>query len=352
MAPKNVKMDLSSFLADDTFGGSTDSWADDFDPTVLENNGGTIDLGFTIPSQEASIPENPPYTARIASFPQQTTQEDIKDFFWNNLALIDQDVEDFYCPKDADGSLKNFAFITFSSRELLIDALTLNDQPIHGKPVYVSAAKPSKNQRAPRQSRFDSSNDDFEWGSAKGSRIAREPRESRFSARNEDFEWGAARGSKAQPEPQQRSFRENREPREPKEPRAPRNDDFEWGAARGSKVQPEPQQKPFRENKEQRKPKPAKVDDFEWGSRGSMLEKGTKKPASSTTSTGSTKTKSEQPVVGPKRSLFSVLQTEDDDENDDNEEEQNDEKSSNVEDITKAATELSLEEENGWTIKK
>lgn len=122
---KNVKMDLSSFLADDTFGSATDSWADEFDPSMIQNPSSTIDIGFELPSSEPVIPEQPPYTARIASFPDGTTEDDLRNFFVEGLKLAEPEkaIEDFYCPKDLDGSLKPFAFITFVTRELLVAAL-------------------------------------------------------------------------------------------------------------------------------------------------------------------------------------------------------------------------------------
>lgn len=316
---KNVKMDLSSFLADDTFGSATDSWADEFDPSMIQNPSSTIDIGFELPSSEPVIPEQPPYTARIASFPDGTTEDDLRNFFVEGLKLAEPEkaIEDFYCPKDLDGSLKPFAFITFVTRELLVAALALNDQPIHNRAVYVSVAKPSKRERRSNQewgsargSRPGHFEDeaDIDWSGARGGRSQREPyqrdsfqreprreeveinwdgarggreppvrdddrsfrgpsRERRPLPRDEDFNWGSARGSQTQPEVQERSFRGP--PRERTGP--PREDNFNWGAARGSQTQPEVQERHFRSAPRERHAEP-KDDSFNWGAaRGSLL---------------------------------------------------------------------------------
>lgn len=393
---KNIKMDLSSFLADETFGAPTESWADDFDPSMIQNTNSTVDIGFDIPVNEPTIPENGPFTARISSFSADTTEQELKDFFVKGLYLSNPDtvIEDFYCPKDQDGNLKNFAFITFITKELLLDALALNDKPIHNKPVYVSVAKPSKNARQPRGSRFGGGrfeDDSMDWNGARGSRAPRErreevqidwdsarggkvpptrgPREFREPRgprppRDDNFDWGA-RGSMVQSENPE--FRAPREPREPRASRAPREDTFDWGGARGSLTQPEVQERQFRgPPREKREPKDdsfdwngargslaqpevkktfkPKTDDFEWGARGSMLKKQTATPAAKVD-------KKETPKpVGPQKSVFSVLQTEDDEDEDDEEEKPTTTASKKTDDdIVKATSNLSLDDEDGWT---
>lgn len=392
---KNIKMDLSSFLADETFGSATDSWADDFDPSMIQNTNSTVDIGFDIPVNEPAIPENGPFTARISSFSADTTEEELRDFFIKGLYLSNPDtvIEDFYCPKDPDGNLKNFAFITFITKELLIDALALNDKPIHNKPVYVSVAKPSKNARQPRGSRFGGGrfeDDSMDWNGARGARTPRErreevqidwdsarggkmppprgPREFRESRgprppRDDNFDWGA-RGSKTQPETPE--FRALREPREPREPRAPKEDSFDWGGARGSLTQPEvPERQSRGPPREKREPKDdsfdwnvargslvqpevkktykPKTDDFEWGARGSMLKKPT------TISTTKVEKKETSKHDGPKKSVFSVLQTEDDDEDEDEEKSTTATSTKLDDNIVKATSNLSLGDEDGWT---
>ena len=343
---KNVKMDLSSFLADDTFGSATDSWADEFDPSMIQNPSSTIDIGFELPSSEPVIPEQPPYTARIASFPDGTTEDDLRNFFVEGLKLAEPEkaIEDFYCPKDLDGSLKPFAFITFVTRELLVAALALNDQPIHNRAVYVSVAKPSKRERRSNQewgsargSRPGHFEDeaDIDWSGARGGRSQREPyqrdsfqreprreeveinwdgarggreppvrdddrsfrgppRERTGPPREDNFNWGAARGSQTQPEVQERHFRSA-----PRERHAePKDDSFNWGAARGSLLNTEPR----------RTYQPPKPDNLDWEAKGSMLnkEKAQAKPQPKTE-------KKESTIDGPKKSMFSVLQDEDED---------------------------------------
>ena len=393
MAPKkNVKMDLSTFLSDDTFGTQTDSWADEFDPSMLQNTNSTIDIGFNLPTQEPEIPEDGPFTARISAFPDYCTEDDLRNFFIDGLHLAnpDQFIEDFRCPRERDGSLKNFAFITFATKELLLEALELNDKPIHNKPVYVSVAKPSKNAREPRGSRYGSrfGDEDLDWG-ARGSMSA-QPRRRREDI---DLDWGSARSGMSQPsmerrefrgpprerapreenldwsargtlqqnEPERREFRgpprerapreenldwgargtlqqnepERREYRAPRKERAPKEDDLDWSALRGSKLQQQPVRRSFK----------PKTDDFEWGARGSMLKEQEKKRSSQPE-------KKETPVDGPKKSIYSVLANEDSDEEDEEEgekQQQQKEAKDSSEEITQATSNLHIGDEAGWT---
>ena len=277
MPPKKntVKMDLNAFLADDTYGSAADSWADDFDPSML-NPSSTVDLGINLLPKEPEIPDRPPYTARIASFPDGTPAEDIRNFFVDGLKLSNPDavIEDFYCPKDFEGNMKHFAFITFTTRELLVDALALNQHPLDGKPVTVGVAHPPKNDRAPRGQR--SYDDNLDWGSARGSaqqrdfdsRGFRPPRERR-EPMDENLDWGAARGTVQQKEFDSREFRGP-----PRERRPPMDENLDWGAGRGSAIQKEFEPRQFRERGPPRERREPAQDDFDWGAgRGSAVQK-------------------------------------------------------------------------------
>lgn len=262
---KNIKLDLGSFLTDTTFGSSSnDSWADDFDPSMLSNSasvGINIDLGL----DEPPIPENPPYTARIASLPPDCTGEDIEDFITNGLKLdsFDKYVEDFFVPRDL--AEKGYSFVTFTSRDLLVDVLNLNNHLINGKQVYVSVAKPPKNprqERGPPRGRYESNVD---WSNARGSATSIPARENRpFPPRGDrrplpDSDWSGARGSATSI-----PARENR-PFPPRGERRPQPD-ADWSGARGSAASiPVRESRPFPPRGE-RKPQP----EADWsGARGS-----------------------------------------------------------------------------------
>ena len=274
MPPKknNVKMDLSSFL--DNFGEAEDSWADEFDPSMLETNNSSVDVGVSIeiPNKETEIPDAPPYTARISSLPDGVEEFEIKDFFAKGLKVsnIDSVLDDFYCPRDHDGNMKHFAFITFNSRELLVDALELNQKAIKNRPVTVGVAHPSKKERAPRGNRRYEDDNSLDWGAARGSATPREfnpssfrtsgpPRERRRE--EPDFDWGAARGTATPKEFNPNSFRTSGPPRE----RRREEPDFDWGAARGTATPKEFNPNSFRTSGPPRERKTQPADDFNWG---------------------------------------------------------------------------------------
>ncbi|OWB77198.1 RNA binding protein [[Candida] boidinii] len=274
---KGVKMDLGSFLADDSYG---DSWADDdFDVSSLSvptkstgpsARGGAP--GFGAPSapgfgassepaferKEYPIPDAPPYTARFSNLPWDTNEEEIHDFIAEQLSIADplQDILRFKAPTDrATGRLRGFAFVTFSTRELLEEALKLNGSHFHERSYYVSVAAPEKDddRNSGRGSRFGGPSDS-DWGSVRGEHAQggyrgddRPPRRERRE--EPDLDWGSARENVDQPsnprpiEDRQHSFRRGDRHGEEQGDRPPRRErreepELDWGSARETADQP------------------------------------------------------------------------------------------------------------------
>ena len=357
MPPKknNVKMDLSSFL--DNFGEAEDSWADEFDPSMLETNNSSVDVGVSIdiPNKEPEIPDAPPYTARISSLPDGVEEFEIKDFFAKGLKVsnIDSVLDDFYCPRDHDGNMKHFAFITFNSRELLVDALELNQKAIKNRPVTVGVAHPSKKERVPRGNRRYEDDNSLDWGAARGSATPREfnpssfrtsgpPRERRRE--EPDFDWGAARGTATPKEFNPNSFRSSGPPRERKTQPA---DEFNWGAVRGTATPKEFNPNSFRSSGPPKERKAQPADDFEWGARGSLLKQKTEEAQKKAAAKPETNNNKAESVVtnGPQKSMFSVLQNDEEDDEEEVQEEQN----KDVDEVTKSTAKLSVEGDE-WTV--
>ncbi|CAB4255603.1 similar to Saccharomyces cerevisiae YPR163C TIF3 Translation initiation factor eIF-4B, has RNA annealing activity [Maudiozyma barnettii] len=279
MAPpkKTVKMDLNSFLNDDTF---TSSWSeDDVDLNniriPIENTsantipleelmaerkaanaggnsfnqggrtGGHLDPalggsgnGMRRAHEEYPVPNEPPYRAIINNIPWDISPEGVKAWVEDGLAKPDS-VEDVDLPVNVSDPtrLKGLAFITLKEREDLVQALTFNATKLNDRTVYVSVA-------APRRGGFRSGGGDFDWGAARGSNY-----EASGPGREEpNLDWGAARGSNFQSSrpPRERreepnldwdsargsNFQNSRPPREPREPRD--EPELNWDSARGS----------------------------------------------------------------------------------------------------------------------
>lgn len=241
MAPpkKTVKMDLNSFLNDDTFGSS---WAEE----EVDLNKITIPIeslkANTIPLEELAaakhsgavggggnfrgsrldpalgggrrefgdrveypVPDHPPYRAIINNIPWDISPEGVQAWVEDGLQK-EGSVEDVDLPRSMKDPtrLKGIAFITLKERDDLVHTLTFNGTKLNERTVYVSVA-------APRRDGFRGG-DDFDWNGARGSNF-----QSSGDAAGPDLDWGAARGS---------NYQERRERRE--EP------NLDWGVARGS----------------------------------------------------------------------------------------------------------------------
>ncbi|CAI4860693.1 BFH_collapsed_G0057640.mRNA.1.CDS.1 [Saccharomyces cerevisiae] len=245
MAPpkKTVKkMDLTSFLNDDTFGSS---WAEeDVDLNKITipietANANTIPLselahaknnsnntrsggfggsfggrsrldpalggGSSDRREEYPVPDAPPYRAVINNIPWDITPEGVQAWVEDGLVKPEA-VEEVVLPKNLRDPtrLKGNAFVTLKERADLVAVLKFNGTKLNERTVYVSVAAPRRGGGA-----------DVDWSSARGSNFQGDGREDA-----PDLDWGAARGS---------NFRGPRRERE--------EVDIDWTAARGSNFQ-------------------------------------------------------------------------------------------------------------------
>ncbi|CAD1813624.1 RNA recognition motif family protein [Candida parapsilosis] len=314
MAPKkNVKMDLGSFLADDTYGGT--SWADE--EVDLNSIGLSLDKSTTEapiggkPSfsglgggegrfqeqrkerKEYPVPDKPPYVARVSNLPWEVTEEVIVRHFEDRMQAHDI-ITDIRLPVDREnGRLKGYAFVTFTERGLLEESLNLTLSEFQGRKIYVNVAAPPRadegDWRSGRSGPLGGRGEpevDLDWGSARRTqaelprreRSSRGPREERSSG--PDLDWGAARSDASGLPPRERSHRGP--PREHK----PRDEpDLDWGAARSELAELPPREKshrgPPREHKSRDEP------ELDWGSvRSSHVELPPRQRSSRTSSHG------------------------------------------------------------------
>ncbi|GMM36350.1 Tif3 protein [Saccharomycopsis crataegensis] len=272
MAPKKQKaqkVSLATFLGDDSLG----DWADeDIDYSSISVPVQTTKSTFEPNSfeskpfesqrpqrEEYPVPEVPPFKARLNNLSWDVTEDDVINHFENNLGQ--ESFSNFYAPKEGD-RLKGFAFITFNTKDLLVQALDMSGSELNGRRVYVAVAAPDRNndRRPPRE--------DFDWGARRGPLAAREdndferrPRgEPRERREEQDFDWGARKGPLAAREDNDFERRPRGEPRERREEK-----DFDWGARKGPLAAREDndfERRPRGEPRERREEK-----DFDWGAR-------------------------------------------------------------------------------------
>ncbi|GCF00197.1 hypothetical protein ZYGM_001805 [Zygosaccharomyces mellis] len=248
--PKRAtKMDLNSFLNDDTFGSAWEETDVDLSKISIpvENvKANTIPLeelaaakggsnqnfrggsrldpalggGRNFERTEYPVPDRPPYRAIINNIPWDITPEGVEAWVEDGLQKPGA-VEEVDLPRSIKDPtrLKGIAFVSLKEREDLVQTLTFNGTPLNDRTVYVSVAAPRRDGfdwGGARGSNFQSSGDsaaDLDWGAARGSQFkgSRPPRD------EPDLDWGAMRGSQ---------FRGSKPPRD--EP------DLDWGAMRGS----------------------------------------------------------------------------------------------------------------------
>lgn len=364
-------MDLGSFLADDSLGGS---WADEevdmasigvqigsttAAPVGNSYHPGESDSMSREPRRdfvEHPIPDAPPYRARVANLPYDATEPALARFLEDRLQAHDS-IEDVKLPLDQmTGRPKGFAFVTFTERQYLEESLQLSASEFNGRKVFFNVAAPQKQDvfdldwrssrgsglgsgSGPRREREPREEVNLDWGAARssgpsggfrggdrGDRGDRGEREHRPRREEPDLDWGSARGSATLP------------PRE----RRPRRDEpeFDWTSARGSGV---PSGGEFKEREfRERKPKKDEPEidwdsartsapslgnrersnrrehkktgpEFDW-KRGQALE-----PRARQASAAASK-KEEPKEAGPQKSIYDVLAQDDDDDDNDDEE--------------------------------
>lgn len=304
-------MDLGSFLADDTYGGT--SWADE--EVDLNSIGLSLDKStteapvggkpafsgigggegrFQEPRKERKeypVPDKPPYVARVSNLPWEVSEEVIVRHFEDRMQAQDI-ITDIKLPVDRDnGRLKGYAFVTFTQRELLEESLNLTLSEFQGRKIFVNVAAPPRadegDWRSGRSGPLGGRGEpevELDWGSARRTqaelprreRSNRGPREERSSG--PDLDWGAARSESSGLPPKERSHRGPREHKPRDEP------DLDWGAARSESTGLPPRERSHRGPREH---KPRDEPELDWGSvRSSHAELPPRQRSSRTSSHG------------------------------------------------------------------
>ncbi|KAJ2999748.1 hypothetical protein HDV02_001991 [Globomyces sp. JEL0801] len=152
---KAVKMDLGSFLKDETMGGS---WADEVTdlPTALENN--HIDTsshgGYSKSDMpDIPIPENPPYTAFIGNLSFQVSDRDVNMFFGDLRIKSVRLIVDMQTQRS-----KGYGYVEFEDRESLVSAIQMNGETLMNRSVRLNVAESGPKSRGgrPDDSKFAS----------------------------------------------------------------------------------------------------------------------------------------------------------------------------------------------------
>ena len=264
LAPKkSVKMDLGSFLTDNSIGGS---WADEeVDMSSIgvpiagsQGTTGARKEGIYQPQtgfrdnddsrrerKEFPVPDQPPYRARVANLPWDVEEQDLGRFFEDRMQVQDV-ITDIKLPVDnMTGKLKGFGFVTFTERGLLEEALNLNMADLNGRKIFVNVAAPQ------RADVFD-----MDWRSARGGPMegGRPPRE------EVEIDWSSARSSGGLPP------RENRGDRGDRPERRPRREepDIDWTSARSAGGLPPREDRADRGERPERRPR-REEPDLDWG---------------------------------------------------------------------------------------
>ncbi|AMD20385.1 HDL359Cp [Eremothecium sinecaudum] len=393
-AKKNViKMDLNSFLNDDSLG---DSWADDqvdlnninlplqnvaasntipLDQLASAGKGGHLDSALMPPKRERveyPVPNKPPYRARISNLPWDVSDEGILAWTEDNLEKPGC-VAKVVAPKDNDSDrLIGWAFVVFNEREDLVKALRLSGCKLNDRTVYVSVAAPKDfsgeeiNFAGARGANFQSSAafKDLDWTAAKGSNFKEK------KPRREEPELSAEmRGANFRSADRMQESRGNSyESRE----RKPRRDEPElnWLEMRGANFKPEErtqESKGYSFEPRERKPRKSEPD-LDWANmKGSNFHSGERRAKRSTQEfdfasarNGKPASVSAKKVETPapkeetpkaKRSTYDVLHVDSDGDDEEEETEKPTEQNTAkdpVAEINQATNNLSLDEDAEW----
>lgn len=241
---------MQGFLDDETFGGS---WADDdVDLSSISVPVQSAKSAYEPPSfsglahpgsgpsdrpvrREFPVPDEAPFKARVSNLPWDVTEEEVGQWFEEKVG---QGTFSKLVAPTENGRLKGSAFITFNTRDLLLQALDLSAQELNGRRVFVSVAAPDK------------SRDDFDWGARRGPLSGGPPQNDRFGGErgerrprreDADFDWGARKGPLAAGEVnegEEKPFHarsHERGERGERAERKPRREEpeFDWSARRG-----------------------------------------------------------------------------------------------------------------------
>lgn len=320
-------MDLGAFLADDSIGGS---WADeevDMSSIGVSVNSTAAPVSSFSRSedqdeyprrerQEFPVPDAPPFKARVANLPYEVSEAALARFFEDRLQARDI-VEDVKLPMDQmSGRPKGFAFITFSEKAVLEEALQLTMSEFSGRKIYVNVAAPQKTDAfdldwrgsrtgpvgAPRRDEQP----DLDWGAARSAGPSGRERERRPRREEVNLDWGSARSGAPLPARERRPRREEAEldwnaaassgPLPPRENKPRREEpQLDWGSARTGAPLAARERKPEGEWNSRGAKKNDK--EFDW-KRGQTLAPRAKKVAAP-------KPEKDQPK--PQKSLYDVL---------------------------------------------
>ncbi|OBA21270.1 hypothetical protein METBIDRAFT_19101, partial [Metschnikowia bicuspidata var. bicuspidata NRRL YB-4993] len=275
-------MDLGAFLADESYG----SWADeevDMSSIGVPTSSTAAPVGNYRPdfgAQDSAradrieypVPDAPPYKARVANLPYDAEEGALARFFEDRLQAQNV-VEDVKLPMDEMGGRpKGFAFVTFTERAVLEEALNLTMSEFNGRKIFVNVAAPQKadvfdmdwrsSRTGPmgRDTRERSEEVDLDWSSARSSSGPMPPRGDRRGDREfgerrprrdePDLDWGAARTTASALPPRERSDRRGDRDFGDRDfaDRRPRRDEpeLDWGSARSAAPLPQRERDSFR----------------------------------------------------------------------------------------------------------
>lgn len=90
--------------------------------------------------EEGSIPQDPPFFARVANLPFDINEGDLDEFFLdNNIRVREMKL----ARDDTNDRLRGFGVIEFDAREDLIDAIMLTDPTIRGRRIRLEVTTES-----------------------------------------------------------------------------------------------------------------------------------------------------------------------------------------------------------------
>lgn len=199
--PKTKTLNLQEFLSESGTGGASNaqvtkniSWSDecyDFDDWAAPPKIVSVLLPTAPRStrvlDDSTIPQNPPYLAYMSNLPYDLNEQDLQEFFEEQLEC---EVVSVRLPReDGDtGRMRGFGYVEFREREHLIGAVSLPDPQLRNRKIRIDVSTEQDQKRVGGRGRYDN------FGASNENRDTDWRRGGSNSRQQEDGEYGARRG--------------------------------------------------------------------------------------------------------------------------------------------------------------
>lgn len=177
------------------------SWGDECDEEDIVSIALPTAPRSTRVLDDSTIPTSPPFLAYMTNLPYDLNEEDLQQYFEEQL---DCEVVSVRLPRDDKdgGRMRGFGYVEFKERSDLIEAVSLPDPQIRNRRIRIDVSNENDQKRSNTRSRYDnfgsSDRGDTNWRRDDGTRP---PEEDREAGRRGGYNYGGNRERQREYEP-------------------------------------------------------------------------------------------------------------------------------------------------------